>query len=87
MGTLVTKDDFDTDSRNPRFVAYLIAKGLKPGDTWKSYEFMIWCNEIVRDYREAKGLAKDARYDQDDLSEWIEKKVGIVGANEQLSLF
>ncbi|MFP7288015.1 hypothetical protein SFC15_17510 [Shouchella clausii] len=83
-GTPVTESDFDTDSRNPRFVAYLIAQGLKPGDTWKSYEFMIWCNEIVRDYREAKGLAEGTRYDQDDLSEWIEKKVG---TNEQLSLF
>ncbi|WP_263707896.1 hypothetical protein [Shouchella tritolerans] len=83
-GTPVKESDFDTDSRNPRFVAYLIDKGLKPGDTWKTYEFMIWCNEIVRDYREAKGLVEGERHNQDDLSNWIAEKVG---TNEQLSLF
>ncbi len=31
-GKTVTESDFDTNSRNPRFVAYLVAKGLKPGD-------------------------------------------------------
>ena len=84
-GHVITKDDFH--NRNPRFIAFLKANKLKPGDKWKTYEFMSWCLSMTEKYRTKKGLIEGERHNQNDLSNWMIGKVENSTKCEQLKLF
>ncbi|QHM16601.1 hypothetical protein [Bacillus subtilis] len=61
-----------------RFRYYMLSQGIKPGDEYKIYEYMIWINRMVIRYKKLKNEKITAPIKQDDFTSFIEEQVGVV---------
>jgi len=56
----------------------MLSQGIKPGDEYKIYEYMIWINRMVIRYKKLKNEKVTAPIKQDDFTSFIEEQVGVV---------
>jgi hypothetical protein len=62
---------------NDQVELYLIDKDIKPKQ-FSGHEYMLWNNEKIREFREEKGISKDARLTKEQKRaylKWLEYKV------------
>ena len=57
---------------SPYFRAFIKAKGLKDGDTCKSYEFINWITEKHETYKKSIGLNRYAPYTKEQEEKFLE---------------
>ena len=56
----------------PYFQAFIKAKGLKDGDTCKSYEFINWITGKHEEYKKTIGLDRYALYTKEQEEKFLE---------------
>ncbi|KAF1273317.1 MULTISPECIES: hypothetical protein [Bacillus amyloliquefaciens group] len=59
-----------------RFRYYMLSQGIKPGDEYKVYEFMIWINRMAIRYKKLINENIATPIKQDDFTRFIEDQVG-----------
>lgn len=53
-------------ARNPYLRCYFRAKGLRPGDTYKNYEYMFWIDAKHDEFRKANGIPEHKTYNEQE---------------------
>lgn len=56
---LLTADHFNFETRNHRFVYWLLAKGKIIGEEYRMYEFIIWINQSVCEFKRISGFTEN----------------------------
>jgi hypothetical protein len=67
------------DNFQPRFKLYMEHNGLKPGDHYKSYEYINWICELAANFKASRGKSPSdviAPDEQDKFTDYIKDKVG-----------
>ncbi|OYD12284.1 hypothetical protein CHR37_04825 [Bacillus velezensis] len=59
-----------------RFRYFMLSQGIKPGDEYKVYDFMIWIDRMAIRYKKLKNENIATPIKQDDFTRFIEEQVG-----------
>ena len=80
----VTIEDYYWKQKKCEYVlAYYKAQGLKPGDDWKTYEYIQWIQKKHAEFHRIFGLPEDVIYWKGHNEDLLKKFIQFINASER----